>query len=554
MKRILCLLLCTVMIMGMFTACSEKKPGKNPTGEKLDISFPYTGDPITISYFDVDYRNDARTYDGIIDEKLQKMIGNVVFEYNLVPESDFESQYRLRAAVGDLSDINVGLNGQSIANTYGDTGYLLNFADYLEYMPNYCKLAEKYGNVFSYGEDGGIYAVTQVLQQNYFCFNWTWNNYYTVNYGIEKPETMEELLEAFRAAKKINPNSYPFMSWPNGWLQQLVISYLGLRPFCVTLDGGCTLEYDWEDTHEFVYPILQDGAKEMIEFLHICYEEELIPPDFLTMTQENCNNIIMGSGDGWLAYGSWPVPGDFDAMTPQVQKEHPGYSVEYMLTPRWSEGRNKAYLYPNVEEGSAPGAISVNADVENPEFICALIDFMISDQVDELVNWGIEGETFEIDENGNRKFLDDVRTRANRLGTIDLEKDYSLYTHINYKQFSWMSASTTTWDAQNMVTLGESWLPIWEGIQQYGAEHPEVVISRGIADVQYTVDEIEELSILLGRANTYCAEMLTAFVTGKRPMSEWDQAIAELKEVGNLDRVLEIANGNKDTWKPIINN
>jgi maltoporin len=179
---------------------------------------------------------------------------------------------------------------------------------------------------------------------------------------------------------------------------------------------------------------------------------------------------------------------------------------------------------------------------------------MISDQVDELVNWGIEGETFEIDENGNRKFLDDVRTRANRLGTIDLEKDYSLYTHINYKQFSWMSASTTTWDAQNMVTLGESWLPIWEGIQQYGAEHPEVVISRGIADVQYTVDEIEELSILLGRANTYCAEMLTAFVTGKRPMSEWDQAIAELKEVGNLDRVLEIANGNKDTWKPIINN
>ena len=564
MKRVIAILLLATIMLGL-AACGSQTPngggGNNPSSgnqgdspkEVKTITFPYTGDPITLSYMDIDYRNDVRTYDGIVDEKLQEMIGNINFRYNLLPSGDFESQYRLRASVGDLCDINVGLNGQTIANNYGDTGYLLDFSKYLDYMPNYCKLAEKYGNVFSYGEDGGIYAVTQVLQKNYYCFNWTWNNYYTENYGIQKPTTMDGLLEAFRAAKKINPNCYPFMSWPNGWLQQLCISYLGLRPFCVTLDGGCTLEYDWEDTHEFIYPILKDGAREMIEFLHTCYEEQLIPPDFLTMKQETCNNIIIGSGDGWLAYGSWPVPGDFDVMRDSVAADYPGYSVEYMFTPVWEGGTGKAYLFPNVEEGAGPGAISVRADVENPELVCALIDYMISDEVDDLVNWGIEGETYRINDKGEHEFLETVKSGVNPRGMIDLEKDYSCYTHINYKQFSWMSASTTTWDAQNEITLSSSWLPIWQDIQQYAIDHPDVVISRGVSDVSYTVDEIEELSVLLGKANTYCAEMLTAFVTGTRDMSEWDDAIEELKQIGKLDRVLQIANGNKETWSYIIN-
>lgn len=564
-KTVVALLLCMVFLLSALACGGEDdvadasaQGGKAESAaaaekkEKLDIRFPYDGAPVSISYMDIDYRNDVRTYDGVVDEKLQEMLGNITFEYNLLPAGDFDSQYRLRAAVGDLCDINVGLNGQTIANNYGDTGYLLDFSAYLDYMPNYCKLAETYGNVFSYGEDGGIYAVTQVLPNDYFCFNWTWNNYYTENYGIEKPTTMEELLEAFRAAKAINPASYPFMSWPNGWLQQLCISYLGLRPFCVTLDAGCTLEYDWENTQEFVYPVLMDGAKEMIEFLHTCYAEGLIPPDFLTMDKETCNNIIIGSGDGWLAYGSWPVPGDFDAMSKTVAKDYAGYSVEYMLTPVWAGGRNKAYLFPNVEEGAGSGAISVNADVKNPELVCALIDYMISDEVDALVNWGIEGETYTVNENGERDFLRDVKSGTNPIGFIDLEKDYSCYTHINYKQFSWMSASTTTWEAQNKITLSTNWLPIWNDIQKYAIDHPECVISRGVADVAYTVDEIEEFSILLGKANTFCAEMLTSFVTGARDMSEWDEAIAELKEIGKLDRVLEIANGNKDSWKPLL--
>ena len=54
------------------------------------------------------------------------------------------------------------------------------------------------------------------------------------------------------------------------------------------------------------------------------------------------------------------------------------------------------------------GATVVSADTENPEVVCKFLDFLYSDFGCDLTNFGIEGETFEYNEEGIPEVLDSV--------------------------------------------------------------------------------------------------------------------------------------------------
>ena len=56
------------------------------------------------------------------------------------------------------------------------------------------------------------------------------------------------------------------------------------------------------------------------------------------------------------------------------------------------------------------GVYGVSSKVENPEELIKFIDYQYSDEMIQLITWGIEGTTYTIGEDGVPTFVDSLKT------------------------------------------------------------------------------------------------------------------------------------------------
>ena len=60
-----------------------------------------------------------------------------------------------------------------------------------------------------------------------------------------------------------------------------------------------------------------------------------------------------------------------------------------------------------------------------------------------------------------------------------------------------------------------------------------------------TGEQNDEISKIMTPVNTFVEEERIKFITGDRDLSEWDDFIAEIKKLGDIDEVLSYYNGGK---------
>lgn len=60
-----------------------------------------------------------------------------------------------------------------------------------------------------------------------------------------------------------------------------------------------------------------------------------------------------------------------------------------------------------------------------------------------------------------------------------------------------------------------------------------------------SADQNDEISKIMTPINTFVEEQRTKFVTGDRPMSEWDDFISQVTKMGDLNKVLGYYNSGK---------
>jgi putative aldouronate transport system substrate-binding protein len=152
------------------------------------------------------------------------------------------------------------------------------------------------------------------------------------------------------------------------------------------------------------------------------------------------------------------------------------------------------------------------------------LDYRYSDTGSFLYGYGIEGLTYEYDENGELWITDYIVNHPAYWGMImctyalntiyepGLEIDYSLRMEINADTPQlleyWMS---TPHDNAYVFPLG----------------------------VTYTTEQTEQLAQISVDINTYIKENYLAFVDGSKPLSEWGEYVQTLSEIG-VQTVLDI--------------
>lgn len=478
-----------------------------------DSLLPYSGDPVSYKGYAADV-GITESRDSLVYKAYKEMTGDVTIDWSTAPWDDFDTTTAMYLNTGDLPDIVWLRNPSSVVSNYGDMGYFLNYMDYLDYMPNLTKCLDEYPQFKRLmTEDGKLFCVLDVepydsLQETFYV-----NKTELDALGLEVPTTWDEMLAAMRAFKEAKPEGTPFISY--GW----GLSYYQYALGCIN-NAKTGLYYDGE---KWTHALLEEtsGYRDLTDIMHTMYSEGLLHPEFSTMSDDQAYQIVT-DGD-WLFSFFYTT-----CIANEIFVGNPiPYEVEPMLTPAFKEG-DPAYEMITVTYDATPGwGYFVNADVQNPELICSLVDNIISPEASLLFNWGIKGETYDDDENGNHHFIGeyaestDTRKAAGVGNFMDVryiqykmrDTDYAANGELAQKSYDLLVHALIDGTAQPIVAL--------RGTPSLSAEALETV-ARNTTPI-----------------NTYIDENIILFIDGSRPMDEWDSFVEETKQYGDFDAVLE---------------
>ena len=533
-----------IVFLTVAIAFSAMAAGKVETSETAtvkpagDYQFPWTGDPMTLTYFCVDfsYAGMERGENKLIDATLQKLMGNVKIDDQSVGWADYGTRTDLFFASGELPDILVQWPGY--ATRFADSGYMLDFAKYLDYMPNYRKLHAKYPRTFMYVGDS-IYAIQQPRDITIISREWCANGWY-VDQGVPIPKTYEEVYTSCKMAKEINPDCYPlFFNWGGQFLE----------------DFNTNQGVFWNnDTQKWEWGLVSENYKSYITFISKMYVEGLMHP----------NQYEPVWGDQWLSTATdpyaWFLYSGYHEINqlqmPKLLTKEPSFSIKGMLPPL-APNNNHIWIPIEAAPGTDTWHIYASAKTANPEFLTSFLDYMINDDIGVLVNWGIEGETFGVKPDGTKYYLDDKITYlANSdypsSGKVDAIKELSLFSHFMCKQYATVTgndfiAMNTFHRPADAPQVLRTEIPYAEHI----AANPSHARWRPPIPT-LTPAESKLVSSLMTDIDTYASEQIALFQTGRRDISEWDEFIDEVMKIGDGQIVADLYNEKPPTV--LVNN
>ena len=153
-------------------------------------TFPLT-DGIEIEASTMDFNRDKTQYiDQVYEERT-----NVKIDWNISPVADWSTTLNLRLNSGELPDLM--LINKSLTNQFAEEGYFVDFAEYLDQMPNLSAWIEKIPAIYNdtVDGDGHLYCLTtfntrgQVPRQSIYRKD-IWEKE-----GLEAPTTIDELYD-----------------------------------------------------------------------------------------------------------------------------------------------------------------------------------------------------------------------------------------------------------------------------------------------------------------------------------------------------------------------
>jgi putative aldouronate transport system substrate-binding protein len=481
------------------------------------VSFPYTGEEVVFSGFGYDGLDQNPELPCI--QAWQEHIGNIKVDYEFLAYSDYLEKYKIMLSTGDMPDILPVPNIRGVIAQYGDTGMLLDFSKYLDYMPNLQKYLESYPNLnYICTESGARYGIVGVQPLDRGGEGWFANIDVLRAAGIEEvPQTFEEMLDAMRKVKANDPSVTPFLSY---WKTAYAAEWMGRALLGADYHG---VNQVWYDTEKGEYTLNYRGEsaqkrKELIALLHTLYEEGLLHPEIATMSDEQAKALLAGGKWAFTAL----YTGSLETEICKVEKGAPlPFDVAPMLPPATDKGERVLPLQYQ-HDGLPHWGIVCSADVEHPELLAAYMDQVVSPAGRDIFNYGIEGVTYDV--------IDGVPTMKEGID----RNEYGVGSQYEV----WMVGMGKTKADQTGFVLRDT----------IDALYTEKLLDGTITGtfdptlVSFSEEAAAEKASLENDLTTYIAEQEAAFIHGQRDLAEWDAFLAELEEIADMDALLTLYN------------
>jgi len=458
---------------------------------------------------------------------------NVTFNRTDVLLADWDDRRSLLIQTGDMPTI-VGNVWPGQQNAWMTGGALLAVSDYFDYMPNLSALIDEWDMGASLdqqrSDDGKIYMFPDFRQSPAVSWGYIVNTdlFEAAGWDIADIATFDDLGAALR---DVQANTDVDFAYSDRWTDAVPLGgALNFVGGSFDAQGGWALSATrWnEAADEFIANPMSDNYRDMIEFFAGLVADGAMTPDITQSDDQAIESFL--NGRSAMISGN---PGALQELRTAAAEAGLPLNASMLVLPNASHD-----ILPGGRLG--PGMVLRSDIVDSPYFLATLqfIDwFLYSPEGREFNFWGVEGVTFERAADGTRSYIGNIvgmgrDAIAEGIDEADID---DIVINYGFQDGFWgYPGSGSDELVQSLLSPEQAaWVNATLAIKSFEPIAPAAPLNEL---------EQEEMSILTTAINDYVHGETARFVSGARPMSEWEDFRAELRNL-NIDRVLEIQNG-----------
>lgn len=451
---------------------------------------------------------------------------NVTFARTDIPLADWDAKKALAINGGDATDlIPVSYAGSETQFVAG--GAILPISDYVQYMPNYEQKVKDWGlqeEIDTHRQaDGKYYLLPGLREIPDIQYSVAVNDDMWQKAGItEDPATWAEFGEDLQKVKEANPGiKYAFSDrWSEDPPLGNLLSEMAPNYGTAAGWGYSGIAFD-HDAKKFELNPTSDGYKQLVTEVAGWVADGTLDPE-ITQTDDAAIAKFINGESATITANTQTIELDLRQKAAAAGKT---INTHLITLPGGPAG-------DNLSASRLTSGIMFGSEVKDKPYFKALLQYVdwlyYSDEGLEFAQWGVDGETFDKAADGTRTFHGDIDWNgANPEATANAKKLNTDFGYSNGVFFlangsskeliqSMQSKDVVEWVNKNLDK--KALLPINPSA---GLDETELA-SAALLDTQ-----------IKDAVNTATAE----FITGKRPLSDWDKYVSEINALGGQQLV-----------------
>lgn len=557
MKSILALLLALTMVMGLLAGCGDNAASSaatsapeesaaeasapeapaeapaEPAGSAEDsaaveapqepsYTIPISEEPLTYSIwmtyapFAAELVN-TETMEGMLVLDTLQEVTNIHFDVTAANGAAEQDNFNLMIAAGDYCDIlssmefyNTGLEGAV------EEGIIQDLADVLpEKCPIYWSYLSSNTNTLmrAYTDSGYMPAICVMTPEvGQEVIGPVLRKDWLTEFGMEMPKTFDELY-AYLDKSKAEKNAIFDVATTTGLVADIAYGLnLNLGDFEV-VDG------------KVEYSLAQDSFKDYLKFMNKLYKNGVISQDFFSDTNEDTSSRArLGFGAGTNSLVCVGANNTSDIMMNVTDENFEMGVLPYVSV----DGKSGNHVGPtsltDTMKDTDPWAFST--ECEDIEPLLEMVEFLFSEEGFLLTNYGVEGETYTIDENGKPQYTDLIVNNPDGLSFFFASYVYAtnaasgFFPYINDMSKTFYDFNDNQWEVFEDL----------KGLSDCAYNYPTYATM--------TTDESAEFSSIESDLTTYTDSRVLEFIVGSADIDkEFDEFVSTMESMGLQDMV-----------------
>ncbi|WP_457948663.1 ABC transporter substrate-binding protein [Pseudarthrobacter sp. alpha12b] len=445
---------------------------------------------------------------------------NVTLEPTIVPSSDYEQKRSLLISSGKAPEI-IAKTYPGQESAYVSSGAVLPVSDYVDLMPHYQDKVKKWKlepEIAGLTQaDGKYYVLPGLHEELWPDYTLAFRTDILEKDGIAEPKTWDEFREVLRKLKKNHPDVVPFSDRFNG---NSVLNIAGTAFGTVAgwglVDG---LSFD-EGKKEFTFGAGGSQFKDLVTYFNSLVSEGLMDPESFTQTDDAAIQKFTSGKSFVISANSQNIITYRTSMEQSLGKGN--FAVRKITVPGGPAG--------DVIGGSRlENGIMLNSSVKDKDSFVALMQYIdwlfYSDAGQEFAKWGVQGTTYT-KEGSKRVLAKDINFQGlNPAGTKDLRVDYG-FSGGNFAYGGTTDLLQSTFNDEELAFQ-----------KAMKSKKPRPVSPP----VPFSDTDREQATLTLTPLKDHVKQNTLKFITGQRPLSEFDAYVKELDSKG-MGKYVDLAN------------
>lgn len=505
--------------------------------QNFEISMPLSEEPVTLTFF-MRFNPQVQDWcqdmsDNLFYNTLEEM-SNVSVDFQLFHPMNFGEQFNLQLASQDYADIycEAATNYPGGYDKGVEDEVFLDLTPYIEeYAPNYNAIihANDQNLRDAMTDEGRIVFFAQAYDTGAPCnkgpqIRADWAKEFgmdpaEINTYDEYEAYIEQAYNTYGATVQLPMSGDPGFGY-------LTAGFDTLASFGNSFEA--TLPW-FQIDGQLQSGVLTEGFREYVTMVADWYAKGWVYQDFMSEDfgmQGGADIGMVTSGESSL----WWSEKDYIEQYNDAAQD-PDFEIAAIQDAVRNEGDVTHLGQTNYETLSTMSNCVLTTTCEIPEIAIQWMDYRYTEEGSILANWGVEGVTFEYDDQGNKQYTDLIVNNPEGMTPTLAQFRYMLQNTVCLTDVSAKDQGMTEQQLEAPV--------IWMTDKDNSWGCPTTLTM--------TTEESEEYNSLAGDITTYAQENFLRYIIGDAPISELDSFINTCKEMG-LEKCLEIKQASLDRY------